>query len=400
MKLLVDGRGEVNPTQREFVASGGEADVYVLGDTAFKVYKDPKRALAQGKFAELQVLADVPQVVRPERLLLDGRGVRVYTMRFVRDHFVACQLFPRAFRERHGLKAAAVGNLVLGMQATLAKIHERGVLVVDLNEMNLLVDLQFKEIVFLDADSYQTRSYPATALMESVRDRHAKGFDVGTDWFAFAVVTFQMFVGVHPYKGTHPKLRGLDERMAADVSVFHSSVRVPAVCYPLDVIPAAWRAWYQATFEDRLRAAPPERLEAAPSPRVWPAAPPLPAVVLRGKLTMTAIHEFADPIREVWWHDGMLVVLTDRYLYVQGHAVESLVPDDVLAVSFTRGTGPIVLTPAGLLWTGPPKALVPLHIRRGPVMDHEGTTYAQVGDLVVALDHHENGVTTTRLAVE
>ena len=32
-------------------------------------------------------------------------------------------------------------------------------------------------------------------------------------WFAFAVVTFQLFTGIHPYKGKHPSVLDLDARM-------------------------------------------------------------------------------------------------------------------------------------------------------------------------------------------
>ena len=69
--------------------------------------------------------------------------------------------------------------------------------------------------------------------MDSVRDRHAAGWNEGTDWFSFALVSFQMFVGIHPYKGKHPALKTLDERMAQNVSVLHPrrvrARRLPAV---------------------------------------------------------------------------------------------------------------------------------------------------------------------------
>jgi hypothetical protein len=106
-------------------------------------------------------------------------------------------------------------------------------------------------------DSYQTRGFPATAILDSVRDRHATGFSEATDWFAFAVVSFQMFVGIHPYKGKHPTLLNLNARMQANVSVFHPQVTLPQVCYPFDVIPPVFRDWYRAVFEEGERTPPP-----------------------------------------------------------------------------------------------------------------------------------------------
>lgn len=232
MKLTVQGQGDVTLTQRDFVASGGEGSVYARHGVAYKVYTDPTKMIPVGKIRELAAITD-PNVVKPTNVLLDKAGHPVgYTMRFVPDAHVLCQLFPRAFRDRMGLDHKQMFSLVQRMQAGVSNCHQANVLIVDLNEMNFLVDPKFHEVFFIDADSYQTRSYPATALMESVRDRHMKhshDFNEGTDWFGYAVTSFQMMCGIHPYKGKHPTLKGFDERMLANVSVFNKDVSVPAV---------------------------------------------------------------------------------------------------------------------------------------------------------------------------
>jgi hypothetical protein len=92
--------------------------------------------------------------------------------------------------------------------------------------------------------------------MENIRDRHAKKFDAGTDWFSFGIVSFQMFIGIHPYRGKHPKLKTLDERMEQNVSVLNDAVSIPAVCYPFSNIPKPWLEWYKAVFEKGQRLAP------------------------------------------------------------------------------------------------------------------------------------------------
>ena len=153
-------------------------------------------------------------------------------------------------------------RLVRALQAGVIHVHAQGLLVVDLNETNFLVDSRFERVFFIDVDSYQTPSYPATALMQSVRDPCATAFSPGTDWFSFAVVSFQMFVGIHPYRGTHPALKTLAERMQAGVSVWHPGVIVPAACQPFDVIPGAYREWYRAVLDGGARCAPPTRLDA------------------------------------------------------------------------------------------------------------------------------------------
>jgi len=100
--------------------------------------------------------------------------------------------------------------------------------------------------------------------MESVRDRHATRFTRESDWFSFAVISFQMFVGIHPFKGNYPALRVctdkaklLDARMKANISVLHPGVSVPASCLPFNSIPGAFYDWYHAVFEEGKRLAPP-----------------------------------------------------------------------------------------------------------------------------------------------
>ena len=248
---------KVRLTQAEFKAQGGEGAVYVSGGTAYKVYADPAKMIPLLKIQELSAL-DSPDIVRPQDVLLDARKTPVgYTMPAVPDSLVLCQTFPKAFRERAGLTPDKVVPLVQLLQKGVAFVHSRGILIVDLNEMNFLVDPRFQHVYFIDVDSYQTPSFGATALMDSVRDRHAASWNEGTDWFSFAVVSFQMFLGIHPYKGKHPALKTLDERMAQNVSVFHPDVSLPGVCPPLSSLPAAYRDWYRAVLERGERGAPP-----------------------------------------------------------------------------------------------------------------------------------------------
>ena len=261
MDVYVQGK-KVRLTPAEFKAQGGQGAVYVKDGTAYKVYADPARMIPPAKIGELSALT-LPDIIKPQDVLTDARRAPVgYTMPSVADGIVLCQTFPRSFREREGLTPELTLGLVRRLQEGVAHVHARKILVVDLNEMNFLVDPAFVRVYFLDVDSYQTPSFAATALMESVRDRHATAWNEGTDWFSFAVVSFQMFVGIHPYKGRHPTLKTLDERMARSVSVLHPDVSVPAACLPFDVIPRPWRDWYHAVLDCGQRVPPPRDLPA------------------------------------------------------------------------------------------------------------------------------------------
>ena len=264
VRYYVEGK-QIQLGKLNFKAQGGEGSIYVKGSTAYKIYTDPQRALRAEKLQELSVITQ-PNIIRPLSLILDTHNRPIgYTMRFVGKTHALCQLFPKAFRLRNKLTPETTLSLVRRLQQGVTYIHNHQILLVDLNELNFLVAEDFSELYFIDVDSYQTPSFPATVLMESVRDRHATQFTIESDFFSFAVVSFQMFVGIHPFKGTYPPLQQLsdkanklDVRMRKNISVLNKDVTVPASCLPFTVIPPVYLDWYRAVFEDGKRLAPPE----------------------------------------------------------------------------------------------------------------------------------------------
>ncbi len=316
-RYFVPGKGEVRLDKSDFKAQGGEGAIYVKGASAYKIYADPARAITRAKISELAVLTQ-PNIIRPLDVLLDGKNRAVgYSMRSVGKAYALCQLFPKAFRQRHNLTPEATLRLVRKLQAGVAHVHARGVLIVDLNEMNFLVADDFSETFFIDVDSYQTPSYPATALMESVRDRHAPGFTTDSDWFSFAVVSFQMFVGIHPFKGTYTPLQNLpdkesrlDARMRANVSVLSPEVSLPAACLPFSVMPPAYLDWYRAIFEEGQRRPPPENAQS-----VLTLTTPGPQCTIEScHFELTEVREFDGAIIR---HDG-LITITQQSIYFAG----------------------------------------------------------------------------------
>lgn len=258
MQISIPGKGFITLMQADFKAAGGQGSVYVKGTTAYKIYANPNQMIPLAKVQELSVLTQ-PNIIRPLDVIYDQHNIAVgYTMRSIANAYALCRLFPKAFRQRYHLTPDVVLQLVQKLRTGVRDIHTNKILLVDLNEMNFLVAEDFSELYFIDTDSYQTPSFPATALMDSVRDRHAKTFNERSDWFSFAVVSFQMFVGIHPYKGSHKKLTSMDARMHANVSVLNPAVTVPSACLPFDVIPPNWRDWYKAVLEDGKRLPPPE----------------------------------------------------------------------------------------------------------------------------------------------
>ncbi len=270
MDVTIQGKGKITLSPSDFKAAGGEGAVYVKSGTAYKIYGQsdtngkfifaPQKMIPTGKIQELAVLRE-PSIIKPCEILFEKTGKPIgYTMRALPDAIPLCQTFTKAYKDRNHLTPDHMLKLVQKLQFGVKHIHSQGILVVDLNEMNFLVDSRYEQVYFIDVDSYQTAHYPATAIMESIRDRHNSTFSQGTDWFSFGIVSFQMLVGIHPYKGKHPQLTTLDERMRANTSVLNSSVTVPGVCPPLTIIPQVYRDWYEAVFERGERIPPPDSL--------------------------------------------------------------------------------------------------------------------------------------------
>jgi hypothetical protein len=311
MDLFIVGQGKVSLGETDFVTRGGEASIYARGDVAYKLYTDPRKMLPPAKIRELAALTR-PCIIRPEAILLDARNRPAgYTMRRVRDAHVLCQLFNRAFRERQGITSEAMVRLVRKLQEGIRHVHDKGILIVDLNEMNFLLDRALREILFIDVDSYQTPGFPATALMDSIRDRHAAQFSRETDWFSFGILSFQMLVGIHPYKGKHPTLGDLDARMRANVSALNPEVSIPKVCYPFSVIPPALLEWYRAIFEEGKRVPPPEDLR-----HVILIAPKVSPICGSGQLKTHEIHRFPAEIIAPLPACSMNAAVTTDGLYI------------------------------------------------------------------------------------
>lgn len=274
--VRVDGGPIVRLGPRAFVAAGGEGRVYARRGTAYKIYDDPARALHPHKLAELARIADA-RVLAPTALLLrEPDGARVgYTMPFCRNAWVLAQLVPGAFWARHGLNAPAAIAIAQRLGDLLGVVHAAGCCIADLSATNVLIEPGSRQPVLIDTDSWQTPSHPATAVTPEIRDplQPAGRFTEESDWFSLAVLAFELLVGIHPFKGRHPRIRGLEARLRAGISVLDPEVSHPAACRPLTDIPPAWRAWFHEVFArghrsplptlaHRRRGAPDDRREA------------------------------------------------------------------------------------------------------------------------------------------
>jgi hypothetical protein len=329
----------------DFVGAGGEGEVYARDGVAYK--------LGPVDEARFHAAAGVraPGAVMPRELLTVGGAVAGFTMPLVADAAPLCRLFCRSYARRNPFDPLDVAQ---SLSTTLRALHAQGVAVVDLHEMNVLHNAAGTHVI--DAMGWQFPGFPATALMDHVRDRQATVYGPASDWFSYALLVFQLFVGIHPYRGAHTK--SLDARMRTQHSVLRGDVVVPPVCRPLSVLP--WRSWFEAVLERGERCPPP-----GGGPRVvdWnrpPVAPqcvalsaPLPPLHLglctpRGRPAPGPLYALqGDAILRRVAHDiGSKVLVTHEVVArVLRHATKLF---DGVSVSDVRGAAWVTLLPGGM----------------------------------------------------
>lgn len=323
MKVFIKS-GQVTLDKNNYLTAGGEGDIYVKNGKAFKIYHDPAKMIPDGKIFELSQIS-LNNVISPLEVIKDGQGRSIgFVMNALKKTEFLVKLFAKGFRDANGITPNTTAALVKRMQDTCGIIHKMNCLLVDANEFNFLISQDFKEIFFIDTDSYQTPSFPATALMESVRDRKVKNnqFTIGSDWFSIGVTMFQLYVGMHPYKARHPnyKLKDWMKMMDDNVSVFNPQSKLSPLALPLTVIPKGHLKWFEAVFEHGERKPPPQ-----PEQVDFTAAIPQPRIITGNDDFDISIHRTYDAqIVVVRYIAGVCYVLTRKALYADQKKIANI----------------------------------------------------------------------------
>lgn len=313
-EILINGVTRLKLTQNDYKAQGGQGIVYVKGGYAYKIYHDPIRMIPSGKINELKALNSIPIVLSPVDILYCSKTNKEigFSMKYVSDCEYFTKLFSKQFKSNNSISHQTIVDLTTVMQNTLRDIHKNKILVGDYNEMNFLTDKSYMIPYHIDVDSYQTPNYPCTAIMNTVRDRRLPfgSFDELSDWFSWAVVTFQMYTGIHPYMGRHPKYKTteLDERMVNRISVFDRDVKIPKGCQDFSVIPKNQLEWYKKVFVDGHRSEP-------PLPGDFLVLGFTPVLVSGDNFVVDLIHNYNEKIISVQYMNGVRYVVTERAIY-------------------------------------------------------------------------------------
>ncbi len=259
IRVIMPGKGELSLLPQDHLATGGEGAVYLKNGLAFKLYLDPQKARSHGMEAKIRLLAGIrhPYILAPLDILCNPRQEMIGYYMPMASGVPLMRVFTSTWRDQNNFTDREAIKLVENMRMAVQAAHGLAALIVDGNETNWLADGISPHII--DVDSWQIGPFPATAVMASIHDFHAAAPCQGSDWFAWGIVTFQVFTGIHPYKGVHPDFKkgDLEARMRANVSIFDPRTKRNSAVRSFSVIPPNLASWYEGMFQQGDRSAPP-----------------------------------------------------------------------------------------------------------------------------------------------
>jgi len=260
-KVIIQGKPNVINLHdtNDFKALGGEAKIYEKNGIIYKIYLDQSKMIPMSKIQELSVL-DRENIVKPKDIILNEKSSVIgFTMDYVKGLPIVA-LFTNDFRNDNNITPESTLKLVEKIQEEVEFIHSKRCLVVDLNEMNILADEKtYENPYFIDVNSYQTPSFKATAIAPGIRDWKTNTYNTNTDWFSFAILACELFIGIHPFEGRHNKYDSTQfkERVVDCISIFNKDTRVPKATRDFSLIPTEYQNWFIKLFEKGERIPPP-----------------------------------------------------------------------------------------------------------------------------------------------
>ncbi len=274
----------------DLLAEGGEAEVYDLHDgTVVKWFKPPQHpdfagdAQAQAQVADrlaehqhkLRAFpAGLPsQVVTPRALAYADQAQRTvggYRMTKVAGEPLHHLGEPR-WRRDHAMSAADAAAPLLDLFDAVTALHQRGVVIGDFNDLNVLVDGHRAHLI--DADSYQFDRFRCSMFSERFLDPRlcqgqlvpAAPHDGDSDWFAFHVMVVRTLLLVGPWGGVYqpadPKARCTPAaRPLRRISIFSPEVTLPRAAASPSALPDELHAHLADVFAGKRGGPPPRRL--------------------------------------------------------------------------------------------------------------------------------------------
>lgn len=279
----------LDPT--DSIGKGGEADIFVKDNMAFKIFKQPNHPDFRGfpheqQAAKIRIsehqkkLPAFPKnlpnrVIAPLGLLTNKSGNELlgYTMSFLKGCEVLLKYSDRSYRQA-GVSNDDVVEVFKDLHTTVKGIHNAGVIIGDFNDLNVMVKDNKANII--DADSFQYGGYlchlfterfvdPLLCDPSETRPILIRSHNENSDWYAYAIMLIQSLLFVGPYGGIYkPKDKSKrikqGERPLKRITIFDPEVKYPKPATHYNVLPDDMLQYFHLLFQEDKRGEYPENL--------------------------------------------------------------------------------------------------------------------------------------------
>lgn len=228
------------------IARGGEGKIIDYNNKiVLKLYLPNIKPITEQKFKELKTL-NSPYFVKPEELFYDKYSkILGFSMKKISSNFFPLiSIFNKNFCLRESITETIKFTIFHKLIDALVIAHNSGIIIGDLNPYNILVN-DLGELFFIDVDSYETKSCKHSGiLLDDIRDFLYNGIvTTNSDYFALAVIIFNIFTYVHPFKGINKSFPKLEDRM-----VYKKSILIQD---PLTIIPKCYEELKNNNFKEQ-----------------------------------------------------------------------------------------------------------------------------------------------------
>ena len=191
------------------IARGGEGIVYTVNDnTVAKLFFEPGKRMSK-MIAFTRKNLSIEGVCTPNQLLYNDKQDFVgYTMDKAKGKSLQLTIFqPQLFKSLYpNWTKIELAKLAINILTKIKKLHDKNVLVGDLNPLNINVVSQ-DEIYILDSDSFQIDHFPCPVGTVDFTAPEIQGVNFANflrtkphEYYAIATLLFMLFLpGKHPY---------------------------------------------------------------------------------------------------------------------------------------------------------------------------------------------------------
>ncbi len=262
-------KGKQLKIQSNPLGFGGEAEVYLVDPSLVaKIFylptankKDPENIAKTHKLAlHQEKLPKYPkglpaQIVGPIDLVKDKNDMIVgYTMRFLPQMPLWVQYVNPSNRITDRLNNEITTTLK-SLYETVKILHDKGVVIGDFNDMNIMVDQPRHQVNMVDTDSYQWDKYPCDTFTQKfvdpllcVKDPNSNSLMINknhnkmSDWYAFNIMWMEGLTFGGPYSGIYKPADTKKQipaglRPLSRITLFHQEVKRPKFILSDNLLP-------------------------------------------------------------------------------------------------------------------------------------------------------------------